>query len=140
MNLEDIKLPAGDDQQYILTTTEDGQQVLVDKAGDVIYQVADSAAAAAESPIADAAAAATMPGDGSVTSAAADDVTTADVTVKDEVPHLTRYVPMIVVFPLHYISLFGTAPISAISMSLSSKYYEYRFIWYELTLTSLAHW
>ena len=102
MNLEDIKLPAGDDQQYILTTTEDGQQVLVDKAGDVIYQVADSAAAAAESPIADsAAAAATIPGDGSVTSAAADDVTTADVTVKDEVPHLTRYVPVIVGCPLH---------------------------------------
>ena len=40
MNLADIQLPP-EDQQYILTTTEDGQQVLVDNSGDVVYQVAD---------------------------------------------------------------------------------------------------
>ena len=40
VNLADIQLPP-EDQQYILTTTEDGQQVLVDNSGDVVYQVAD---------------------------------------------------------------------------------------------------
>ena len=43
--MKDLKLPEGSDH-FILTTTEDGQQVLVANDGDVVYQVSSEHAPA----------------------------------------------------------------------------------------------
>ena len=47
VSVKDLKLPEGSDH-FILTTTEDGQQVLVANDGDVIFQVSGEQAPATD--------------------------------------------------------------------------------------------